>query len=100
MEDIDEKIKFVEKAILKIKAMNEKSTTLYNLGVDIMEVDMGIDLVVDSFEYIFNKSICETISWWIWEDVEKNISVNGKEYNVETLQDLLKFIHDDYNGIL
>jgi hypothetical protein len=100
MEDIDEKIKFVEKAILKIQAMNEKSTTLYNLGVDIMEVDMGVDLVVDSFEYIFNKSICETISWWLWEDVEKNISVNGKEYNVETLPELLKFIHDDYKGIL
>lgn len=100
MEDIDEKIKFVEKAILKIQAMNEKSTTLYNLGVDIMEVDMGIDLVVDSFEYIFNKSICETISWWLWEDVEKNISVNGKEYNVETLPELLKFIHDDYKGLL
>lgn len=100
MEDIDEKIKFVEKAILKIQAMNEKSTTLYNLGVDIMEVDMGIDLVVDSFEYIFNKSICETISWWLWEDVEKNISVNDKEYNVETLPELLKFIHDDYKGLL
>lgn len=100
MEDIDEKIKFVEKAILKIQAMNEKSTTLYNLGVDIMEVDMGIDLVVDSFEYIFNKSICETISWWLWEDVEKNISVNGKEYNLDTLPELLKFIHDDYKGLL
>lgn len=100
MEDIDEKIKFVEKAILKIQAMNEKSTTLYNLGVDIMEVDMGIDLVVDSFEYIFDKSICETISWWLWEDVEKNISVNGKEYNLDTLPELLKFIHDDYKGLL
>lgn len=100
MENIDEKIKFVEKAILKIQTMNEKSTALYNLGVDIMEVDMGIDLVVDSFEYIFNKSICETISWWLWEDVEKVMWINEREYRMETLPDLLKFIHDDYKGIL
>lgn len=100
MEGIEEKIKFVEKSILKIQDMNEKSNVLYKLGVDIMEIDMGIELIVDSFEFIFNKSICDTISWWLWEDVEKNIGVNGKEYNVETLQDLLKFIHDDYKGLL
>lgn len=100
MENIEEKIKFLEKAILKIQTMTEKSNALYNLGVDILEVDMGIDLIVDSFEYIFNKSACETISWWLWEDVEKVVGVNEKEYRVETLPELLKFIHDDYKGLL
>lgn len=100
MKKIEDKIKFVEKSILQIQSMMEKSNALYKLGVDILEVDMGIDLVIESFKYIFNESICETISWWLFEDVEKTIGVNGKTYNLEKLEDLLKFINDDYKGML
>ena len=68
---------FIIKSLNAIKKQSETSLKLYKLGVDLMNLDRGTDLLGESISMMFSndqktfKIVDDLVSWWLYEDVNK-----------------------------
>jgi hypothetical protein len=98
---------YVIETLKKIKEINEKVHTLYDLGVDIIELETGISQLERSISVALRKKedkkfayIQDLVGWWLYEDVEKTIWYGNEDQekvdpaNVEgvDLTDIEKFV--------
>jgi len=93
------------KILQQIKIINDKQHKLYKLGVDIIEISNGIDLLSESIAYLFYngkneydiKVINDWIDWWLYESVDKIIYEKDKsEINVNKLEDFVDYLIVNY----
>ena len=96
------KKKFAIEALKKIKEISEKTHTLYKLGVDLIEFENGTELLTKSLALLLvgekdYKEAIDDIDWWLYEDVEKKIYLNGKKtIDVETAEQFVDWLVDWY----
>jgi hypothetical protein len=88
----------------KVKALDEKTSKLYKLGIDIIELDSATSTLLETIPYLmeipFDKEkfdmITDDVNWWLYEEVEKIITVEGVANNVEKVEDFLEFLFKHY----
>jgi len=86
-----------------LKKEVDKRDIVYEHGVDLINYEnyytkTALDLIAFNL-FLMNKKnekseeqIRSDIDWWLYEDVEKKIWINKKEYNVEKAKNFVKFI--------
>ena len=93
------------KILKQIKIINDKQHRLYKLGVDIIEISNGIDLLSESIAYLFYngkneddiKNITDWVDWWLYESVDKIVYEKDKsETNVNKLEDFVDYLILNY----
>jgi hypothetical protein len=97
------KKEFIIEVLTKIKELNHKVHLLYKLGVNIIDLDLAISTLEKTIPTILvnekndsYKNIEDLVGWWLYENVEKVITTEGKELNVESLEDFVNFLTDNY----
>lgn len=96
------KKKFAIESLKKIKEISEKTHTLYKLGVDLIEFENGTEPLTKSIALLLvgekdYKEAIDDIDWWLYEDVEKKIYLNGKKtIDVETAEQFVDWLVDWY----
>jgi hypothetical protein len=96
---------FIKLTLEQVKEMTEKSLQLSKLGVDIIDLDTGADLLVKSIPFMFFEDenevyeyIVDLIFWWLYEDVDKKVTLeDGNVVNVENVDDFIKFLYGHYS---
>lgn len=93
------------KILKQIQIINDKQRKLYKLGVDIIEISNGIDLLSESIAYLFYngkneddiKIVNDWVDWWLYESVDKIIYEKDKsEINVNKLEDFVDYLILNY----
>jgi len=97
------KKEFTIKALNKIKEIQKIYDSLYKLGVDILELDNAVGLLIESIAISYSKDetqckkIVDDLSWWLYEDNEKVIYFkNKKSINLEKVEDFVKWLEKWY----
>lgn len=73
------KKQFAINALKKIKAINLNATKLAKLGVNVWDLQSGVDLLEEGIAAMFTdnekdfETALEHISWWVYEKCEKVI---------------------------
>lgn len=95
------------KALNKIIERNELIGRLYGMGVNLMELDdTYTTLTEDSIAFLicgdnleFYKAIREDIGWWLYEDVEKIITLKDKrKVDVTEVESFVNWIVEHYKN--
>lgn len=93
------KKEFIIEVLTKIKELNHKVHMLYQLGVNIIDLDLAISTLEKTIPTILvddkndrYESISGYVGWWLYEHVDKVIYVDNKEINVESLEDFVNFL--------
>jgi hypothetical protein len=78
------KQQFAIKALERIKAIQDNYRKLRKLGVDLMEYEDGVGLLEEAValllcedEKYFDNAL-NTVQWWLYEDVEKVITLKDQ----------------------
>ena len=97
------KKEFIIEVLTKIKELNHKVHLLYKLGVNIIDLDLAITTLEKTIPTILldekndsYENIAELVGWWSYENVEKVITVDGGEVNVESIEDFANFLIVNY----
>jgi hypothetical protein len=75
---------FAIKALERIKAIQENYRKLRKLGVDLMEYEDGVNLLEEAVALVLCEdekhldSALDMVQWWLYEDVEKVITLKDK----------------------
>lgn len=94
---------FAIKALERIKQINYKTHQLHKLGVNLIELDMGVDLLEESIATMFseNDEQFETklgyIQWWLYGNTSKivyDVSDNNKEIDISKTEDFVQYLID------
>lgn len=82
--------------IIDLLIFNDKRIdNIYNEGIDLINFQDELYRVINIlFIEIFGKEGEELIGWWLYDNVDKKIIVNNKEYNVEKINDFYTFLID------
>ena len=86
------------KIINSIIKIDDTITKLYDIGVDIVSsplCDYGIitDIL---WTYIYGKEGMDIINWWLYESVDKIITIDGENIDVTKVEDLYDFLNKYY----
>ena len=93
------------KILKQIKIINDKQHKLYKLGVDIIEISNGVDLLGDSISYLFYngeneadiKIINDWVDWWLYESVNKIVYEKDKtETDLNKIEDFVDYLIINY----
>lgn len=97
------KKEFVIEVLNRIKELNHKVHLLYKLGVNIIDLDLAINTLEKTIPTILvseknddYKHIDNLVGWWLYETVDKVITMDGKEINVESVEDFVDFLINNY----
>lgn len=99
------KKEFIIEVLTKIKELNHKVHLLYKLGVNIIDLDLAIstlektipNILVDTKNDSY-KNIEDLVGWWLYESVEKVITVDKEKVNVESMEDFVDFLIVNYKN--
>lgn len=83
------------KTINAYKEFLDTSDKLMELGIDLAEgpITYSIDTIFDSWlQSILNEEGQDLVYWWLFEDVDKVITDNGNEINVEDIEEFTKYL--------
>lgn len=86
------------KTINILTKIDDTITKLYDIGVDIISsplCDYGIiaDIL---WTYIYGEEGMDIINWWLYENVDKIITINGEDIDVTKVEDLYDFLNKYY----
>lgn len=91
-----EKKIIIKKAIERIQENSKRLAEINKLGVELHYEYDSTDDVIRLISYIINKDdipgIKELIYWWLYEDVDKILYINGEEHEVEELDDFIDLL--------
>lgn len=86
------------KGIKQYQDFNTYLDNLKNAGLDLFETDL-IEKAYSIFdtwiETILNEEGQDLIYWWLFEDVEKVITVDNEDINVAELEEFVKYLVDN-----
>lgn len=83
----------VIKALNGIKAESDKRDVFYSHGIDLINYENGYQTELLNLLKVIMNDKYETISWWLFEDVEKIIYFkNGKQRDLTKVEDLVKYL--------
>jgi hypothetical protein len=79
-------------SILSImKEEHEKRNVLYEHGVDLTNYnDMYYNCLINVLIYNLGIDMKDSIEWWLYEDVDKIITIDGVEHDVSNPVNFLK----------
>lgn len=69
-----------------------------NFSIDLFDspIAQSLDAIFDEWlEQNFNEEGCDLVYWWLFEDVEKVITVDDKDVNVADLEEFVKYLIDN-----
>jgi hypothetical protein len=97
------KKEFIIEVLTKIKELNHKVHLLYKLGVNIIDLDLAIStlektiptIIVNEKNDAYNH-VSDLVGWWLYENVDKVITMDEKQINVETMEDFVNFLIKNY----
>ena len=79
-----------------IDLINDQSKivdTLYALNVDLIDYADNYDKMNQLlFENIYNKDGYDLLMWWLYEGVEKIITFNDIEYDIDNIKNFYDFL--------
>ena len=86
------------KTINILTKIGDTITKLYDIGVDIVSsplYDYGIiaDIL---WTYIYGEEGMDIINWWLYENVDKIITIDGENIDVTKVEDLYDFLNKYY----
>lgn len=86
------------KTINILTKIDDTITKLYDIGVDIVSsplCDYGIiaDIL---WRYIYGEEGMDIINWWLYENVDKIITIDGENIDVTKVEDLYDFLNKYY----
>lgn len=97
---------FIIKAILRVKDNNELDNLLYSYGINLIEYNekRGLSSMVEESLALLlcNESdkqfedMLDTIQWWIYERVDKIITVNDEKIDVTKAENFVDFLFKHY----
>jgi hypothetical protein len=94
---------YIIETLLKIKEHDEKVHTLYTLGVDILDFSNTNSQLEKSIPTLLRKEkdkqfgyIQDLVGWWLYEDVDKIIWIDGIEDNVDKVEDFVDYLLREY----
>lgn len=97
------KKEFIIEVLTKIKELNHKVHLLYKLGVNIIDLDLAISTLEKTIPVILvdeendnYKNINGLVGWWLYENVDKVITIEDEKINVENIEDFVNFLIDNY----
>lgn len=76
----------------------DNADKLQELGIDLYEgpITNSIDIIFDSWlGTITNDEGADLVYWWLFEDVEKVITVDNEDINVADLEEFVKYLVDN-----
>lgn len=97
------KKEFIIEVLTKIKELNHKVHLLYKLGVNIIDLDLAISTLEKTIPVILvdaendnYKDINGLVGWWLYENVDKVLTIEDEKINVENIEDFVNFLIDEY----
>lgn len=86
------------KTINILTKIDDTITKLYDIGVDIVNsplCDYGIiaDIL---WTCIYGEEGMDIINWWLYENVDKIITIDGEDIDVTKVEDLYDFLNKYY----
>lgn len=91
------------KTLKRIKEIQGNYRKLKALGVDLIDYENGVSLLVESIvimcvgEKDFESALND-VQWWLYEKVEKVIIVKRKKYNVENPEAFIDWLINFYKN--
>ena len=96
--------KFMIEALNKLKDYHARIHELFKLGMDLSELKPDIITELEkalawlvTTKPIEQKLALDDIQWWLYEKVNKVITVKEKKYNVNKVEDFVKWLFKFYN---
>lgn len=98
---------YIIETLTKIKEYNEKISTIYRMGIDLLEFDNLIPQLEKSIPTLLRKEkdeyygyIEDVVGWWLYEDVDKIIYIDGDiEINLDNIEDFVEYLITEYASI-
>jgi len=94
---------YIIKTLLTLKEHSEKIHKLYTMGIDLSNFDKSISQLEESIPTILRKEkdkyfeyVDDLVGWWLYEDVEKKIWLDGVVSNVESVEDFTDYLMREY----
>lgn len=99
---MEDKKTYVKRVLTHIQAVNEKISALFRLGLDIADDNelSSTELYEDAISYTiaggYDNDLLEMVSWWLYEDVKKIVTVDDVEYNITDIDDFIDWLFDTF----
>lgn len=95
------KREFVTKTLKYIKSYQKGARILYKLGIildnedaiTLLEEAIVLSLTSDEEKY---ERLMDDILWWLYEDVEKVVTYEKREINLENVEDYVDWLYEFY----
>src|SRR5574343_1484202 len=97
------KKEFAVRTLNRIKEIITKIESLAKLGINLIEYEHNIDLLTESIALLFVKNdshleqALDDIEWWLYEKVEKKITVNKKVIDVHSAEQFIDWFSTHYD---
>lgn len=95
---------FAVNALKRILEIQETHQKLRALGVDLIEYENGVNLLEEAVSILICEKegalddALEMVQWWLYNDVEKVITINGSSVDVETPEAFVDWALGWYGG--
>lgn len=86
------------KIINTITKIDDIITKLYDIGVDIVNSPLYdyVGIADTLWTYIYGKEGMDIINWWLYESVDKIITIDDENIDVTKVEDLYDFLNKYY----
>ena len=99
---MEDKKTYVKRVLTHIQAVNDKVLSLNRLGLDISDDNelSSTELYEEAISYAiageYGDGLVDMVSWWLYEDVKKIITVDGVEYNITDMDDFIDWLFETF----
>ena len=97
------KKQFAVKALKRIIQIQKRHRIAKRLGIDLIELDNGVELLEESIATLFTKKdkdfelALNDVQWWLYENVDKIITLQDKtKLDVTTPESFIDWLEDWY----
>lgn len=86
------------KIINTITKIDDIITKLYDIGVDIVNSPLCdyVRIADTLWTYVYGDEGMDVINWWLYESVDKIITIDGENIDVTKVEDLYDFLNKYY----
>lgn len=86
------------KIINTITKLDYTITKLYDIGVDIVNSPLCdyVRIADTLWTYVYGDEGMDVINWWLYESVDKIITIDGENIDVTKVEDLYDFLNKYY----